>query len=244
MMTRPAKKPTIKKFNDPNALAEGFLDFLLADIGQNKTYNLALSGGSTPKLLFSMMARKQDLIPWDRIRFFWGDERCVKHTDPDSNYGVARDMLFSKIAPYNLHLYPVNDKVNASGAAAEYENKIQEAVRSDNGLIPVFDLIMLGMGADGHTASIFPHQMELLEDPHLVAVGIHPDSGQSRVTFTGKLINAARKVVFLVTGESKQTKVAEILHQTGGWRQYPAAHIDPANGELYWYLDDIAAARL
>ena len=123
--------------------------------------------------------------------------------------------------------------------AQRYGKEIEDGLPSANGL-PQFDLIILGMGADGHTASIFPHEMELLDSKEVCAVATHPESGQKRVSLTGQVINNARVVTFLVTGASKAEKVVEIFNQSGDWKSYPASYIKPDSGELTWYLDKAA----
>ncbi|MFK7899835.1 MAG: 6-phosphogluconolactonase, partial [Cyclobacteriaceae bacterium] len=125
-----------------------------------------------------------------------------------------------------------------------HEQELKDVLPANEAGLPVFDMIMLGMGGDGHTASIFPHQMELLASNKICEVAEHPESGQKRVSITGPVINAAKEVVFLVTGAGKAEKIDEIFYQKGRAESYPAAHVKPTSGRLSWYLDSAAAANL
>jgi 6-phosphogluconolactonase len=182
-------------------------------------------------------------IPWQKIHFFWGDERCVPPGHADSNYGMTRALLLDPLNIPAVQVHRVFGEVDPEEAARKYEEIIGEHVPQKEGL-PVFDLIILGMGSDGHTASIFPHEMELLDANHWCAVATHPESGQRRITLTGKVLNQAKQICFLVTGDSKKEKVFQILKQTGTYLDYPAAHIAPIDGTLSWNLDEAAVALL
>ncbi|MEL6140243.1 MAG: 6-phosphogluconolactonase [Bacteroidota bacterium] len=229
----------------PN-VARDFADFLVQRIAEKEgPFTLALSGGSTPKLLFKLLATEyQDKIDWKKLHCFWGDERCVPHTDPESNYGVTKELLLDHVAIPSENIHPVATNLAPEEAAKEYAEVIGQCVAKNATGRVVFDLIMLGMGGDGHTASIFPHQMELLEGSATTALATHPESGQIRVTLTGPVINNAREVAFLVTGNGKTARTAQILNQEVGYEKFPAAHIQPSNGELHWFLDVAAAAKV
>ena len=226
-------------FDTPQAVAEAFAKDLAQRIAAADQLTIALSGGSTPKLLFDHMAAEYADIDWSKVHLYWGDERCVPPTDDDSNYKMTVTHLLSKIDMPEANVHRVLGENDPVQEAERYGKEIEDGLPSANGL-PQFDLIILGMGADGHTASIFPHEMELLDSKEVCAVATHPESGQKRVSLTGQVINNARVVTFLVTGASKAEKVVEIFNQSGDWKSYPASYIKPDSGELTWYLDKAA----
>ncbi|RMG58905.1 MAG: 6-phosphogluconolactonase [Bacteroidetes bacterium] len=197
-------------------------------------FHMALSGGSTPKRMFALWAQAD--LPWERLHLWWGDERCVPPDDADSNYRMTREALLEQVPlpPENLHR--VRGEADPAGEAVRYGQEILAVLPQTDGQ-PVFDLIWLGMGEDGHTASIFPHEMELMTAPGPCAVATHPVSGQIRISLTGPVINAAQRVAFLITGAGKRPKLQEIFGQKPGYQAYPAAHIQPQNGELHWFWD-------
>lgn len=233
----------IIRYKDSQQLAENFAKFLANEINQSDSYSIALSGGSTPRLLFEILATEfNEVINWGHLHIYWGDERCVDVEDSESNYGEADDILFSQLdrSPNIHHVIGENDPVEE---AQRYGNEIRSNLKEHNGL-PQFDLIMLGMGSDGHTASIFPDQMGLLTSSKICEVAEHPDTDQQRITLTGRVINNSKKVAFLVTGESKADRLREIHYKEENCEQYPAAHINPASGDLTWWLDEAAAKYL
>ncbi|GAB5522980.1 MAG: 6-phosphogluconolactonase [Roseivirga sp.] len=228
----------------PQAVAEAFANHFIALAKANKTLSVALSGGSTPKILFDLLAELHaTAIDWSGIHLYWGDERCVAPTDSDSNYKMTLDHLLSKIDFPAQNVHRVLGENDPAGEAINYGNQIETNLPAANGL-PQFDLIILGMGGDGHTASIFPHEIELLNSHHTCEVATHPESGQKRITLTGKVINNAKEICFLVTGAGKTEKIDEIFHQTGDWKAYPASYIEPADGKLTWFMDEAAAEKL
>ncbi|MBV6644026.1 MAG: 6-phosphogluconolactonase [Cyclobacteriaceae bacterium] len=225
---------------NPQAVACDFSTFFTQLAENNASFTVALSGGSTPKILFDLLAAEfSEAIDWNNIHFYWGDERCVPPKHEESNYKMTEEHLFSKVSvPVgNIHrVLGENDPVDEAG---RYGKLIRENLPSANSL-PQFDLIILGMGSDGHTASIFPHEMSLLHSNKVCEVATHPDSGQKRVTLTGPVINNARNIAFLVTGESKKPKTTEIFGHKANYKTYPAAHIRPTRGDLHWFLDESA----
>lgn len=238
----------LKIFRTPQNVAKEFAVFFqhLADEYSRKKQilNVALSGGSTPKYWFEILAKEYKyLIRWELIHFYWGDERMVPSDDIESNFGEAKRILFNNISipPENIHPVigsnPVKDEVE------RYSNLIKDNLNQEDGL-PVFDLVILGMGDDGHTASIFPHQMDLLSSGHICGLAYHPDSGQVRLTLTGTVINKARNVVFLVTGTGKAPKLRSIFTQEEGSEKFPAAHINPQSEHLYFFVDSEAAGKI
>lgn len=224
---------------DAATLADQFAAWVADQIPAEGSYHIALSGGSTPKLLFKRWAETyQTSMPWDRIHFWWGDERCVPPGHADSNYRMTKELLLDHVPIADAQVHRVLGEIEPAQAALDFAQDMAAHMPVENGL-PRYDLIILGMGADGHTASIFPHEMELLEEANWTAVATHPDSGQKRVSLTGPVLNAADKVAFLVAGASKVEKVAAILAETKAAQVYPAAHIHPV-GELHWFLDEAA----
>ena len=233
----------IKTFKNPEATAKAFADYLSEIQQEVNRLNIALSGGSTPKLLFEILVNKySDKIEWPKFHFYWGDERCVPPTSGESNYGMTHEYLFQHLEIPEENIHRVFGECDPDEEAVRYGKLISENLPPINGL-PQFDLIILGLGEDGHTASIFPHQMELLTSKDVCEVAEHPISGQKRITLTGSVINNAKEVCFLVTGDAKAEKVNEILNITGDCQLYPASYIKPTHGELVWFLDKAASGK-
>lgn len=205
--------------------------------------NIALSGGNTPKLLFSVLAEDYtDAIMWSKINFYWADERCVPPESSDSNFGEANRILFSKItAIKNVHrIIGENDPYNET---ERYSGLLKKNLPAENNF-PKFDLILLGMGEDGHTASIFPDSMDLLNSEKYCETVVHPESKQKRITLTGKVINNSEKIYFLVTGKNKEQIVKIISERKEDSRIYPAGNIKQKLGDVTWYLDSDAAGLI
>ena len=250
---------TINIYPDGPAVARAFADHIVRRLeakGEGPLF-WALSGGSTPKLLFQLLAAEyRERIDWGRLHFFWGDERCVPHDDPESNFGEVKKLLFDHVPVNWDQVYAVDTTLEPEEAAAAYGELMMRVLPSNSDGLPILDVNMLGMGGDGHTASIFPHnQDELLHHAAICAVATHPESGQQRVTMTGPTLMAADEVCFLVTGAGKTEKVREILGadagaedggkaDASGAANYPAAHVKPTSGKLFWFLDEAAASGL
>ncbi len=235
----------VKTFGDPTAVAEAFAAHFAQWIASQDRpkITVALSGGSTPKLLFQCWAtRYATSIPWSRIHFFWGDERCVPPMDSDSNYGVAASLFLNPAAVPMTNVHRILGEASPESECSRYETEIREHVETDANGLPRFDMVILGMGDDGHTASIFPHQSEFLRSERICEVATHPTSGQKRITLTGPVINAAHQVAFLVTGQSKAEILAKIIKKSSDSRLYPAAHI--AAQHVDFYIDSGAASGL
>ncbi len=210
----------------------------------NKTFTIALSGGSTPEILFNILSSDYaGSVPWHLVHVFWSDERCVAPDDPESNYGMARRTLLSKIEIPDINIHRIKGEDNPEEEALRYSDEISHFTRSWNGR-PVFDLILLGLGEDGHTASIFPGHPELLESGKTCEVTYHPVTFQKRITLTGKVINNADAITFLVTGRKKEVVVEKMFKKDPHSLNYPAAFIVPVNGRLSWYIDSEAGGLL
>lgn len=238
----------IKTFSDNPAVANAFakdLVQLLQSLTESQSkVTVSLSGGSTPKLLFDVLATEfATAVDWQKIHFFWGDERCVPPTDAESNFGAAESLLLSKIdiTPDNIHR--VISESAPENARDDYVSQIIDHVTLDENGVPSFDVMILGMGSDGHTASIFPHEIELLKSDRVCEVATHPQTGQKRITVTGPVLNASKRVFFLITGESKAKVLAEIVNQTGDFQSYPTTHIAMPSGSAM-YIDEPAGAKL
>lgn len=224
-------------------LAIDFVQYLMSMAPlEVKTY-VALSGGSTPSIFFQEVVKLKPAINWENVLFFWVDERCVPPDHPESNFGVAyREFLLPLGIPQSSY-YRILGENDPEEEAKRYSNLILDSV-SPEMTFPVFHWVFLGMGTDGHTASIFPNQINLWNKETLCTVGIHPETGQKRISFTGHLINAATRVLFLVTGEEKQPVVESIIQSSGKYKDYPASLVSPHQGDIEWYLDADAAGKL
>jgi len=238
------KKPIIKTYATSQEVAERFAEDLHEWTQAEAKMTIALSGGSTPKLLFKHLAEQYaDTMDWSKVHLFWGDERCVPPTDEESNYKMTNDLLLQHIDIPEANVHRIHGETPPNREAKRYGEVIKKEVETRDAM-PCFDLIILGMGDDGHTASIFPNQMRLFDETDYCAVARHPESGQYRVTLTGKALKNAKRIAFLVTGEKKAAKVCTVLNHDRGWEKLPAAHVRPKNGDLYWYLDEAAATEL
>ena len=224
------------------AAAELFVAKSSEAVAERTSATIALSGGSTPKLLYQLLADPnqpfRELVPWPSIHFFWTDERHVLPDDPESNYRMANEVMLSHVPVARDNVRRVMSEYTAVAAAEDYE---QTLLRIVPGKPPRFDLILLGVGTDGHTSSIFPDSEVLHETKRLVAAPWVEKLKSYRITMTLPLINNAASVVFLVSGGEKAEIVREVLQ---GSKRYPAQEVNPINGELVWMLDREAAGKL
>ncbi len=206
----------------------------------SKEFNIALSGGSTPKLIFKYLADQYDSkIEWNKINFYWGDERCVPPNDDESNFKWANDLLFKPLNIKDENIFRIKGENDPEQESVRYSKVISSNVPQVNSL-PWFDLIMLGLGEDGHTASIFPGNLNLFASTKICETAEHPSTKQKRVTITGNVINNAKKIAFIVTGKSK-SKIADIiLNKKPGYENLPASYVNPEDGDLIWLMDKSA----
>jgi 6-phosphogluconolactonase len=234
----------IEVLPDREALLARSLDLILdkikTAIQERGLCSIALSGGSTPQPLYEAIAA-QDL-DWEKIHVFWGDERYVPSDDPDSNEGMARRAWLDRVSipAANIHPMPTNE-ADPAVAASKHEEQLQKFFNVPEGEFPALDIILLGMGDDGHTASLFPHTEALQVRSRLITVG--NKDGQPRLTFTVPLINHARCVLFVVAGANKRPALAQVFAPTGDELTYPARLIQP-QGELWWLLDEAAGQNI
>jgi 6-phosphogluconolactonase len=235
----------VKIYSSPSELAEKFAEEMIsmikASLKTGNAFNIALSGGSTPELLFTVLGDKYaDSLPWKNVHFFWVDERCVTPENKESNYGMTMKAFLSRISIPAMNIHRMRGEDNPDEEAFRYSKEISESVSTSDGF-PVFDLILLGLGEDGHTASIFPGHLEYFESDKICIVAAHPVTGQKRISLTGRVINNGSRIVFLVTGEKKQAIVEKMFKNDPSSLNYPAAYIVPVHGNLSWYLDESAA---
>lgn len=209
-------------------------------------FAVALSGGSTPRALYSLLAGAefQSQVPWDRVHFFWGDERCVPPDHPDSNYRMAFETLLSKAPVPEENIQRIEAELVPEIAAAGYEQTIRDFFRLSGSDWPRFDLIFLGLGDDGHTASLFPGSEALHEHKRLVVAAYVEKLKTYRITLTLPVLNRAANIFFLVAGASKAAILAEVLQEKRGSESLPARRIDPQGGRLVWFVDRAADASL
>lgn len=207
---------------------------------------VALSGGNTPRVFHQQLVQHyRDLIPWERVQFFWSDERCVPPDHPDSNYRMAVETLLSqiKVPAENIHRMP-GERADYDAAAANYEAELRQVFGLPPDVLLRFDLILLGMGSDGHTASLFPGSAALHEQQKLVAANFAPKLNAHRLTFTYPLINAARQIMFLVAGQDKAEPLRDVLSGQVSIEERPAVGVRPTDGETLWLVDRAAASLL
>ncbi len=223
-------------------VATVFSEYFAELVATNETLHIALSGGSTPKIVFDHLAETYTTaIDWSKVHLYWGDERCVPPEDDESNYKMTVTHLLQKVNIPEENIHRILGEENPTTEAIRY-GKVLGSQLPLVANVPQFDLVILGMGDDGHTASIFPHEITLWDADDNCVVATHPDSGQQRVSITGKVINAAKEVAFLVTGTGKAPKVKAIVEL--GNETYPAALVAPISGQLHWFLDRDAASEI
>ncbi len=242
-------KREIYIFNDREELA----DRLVADFNKaiqekasaGEPIFFALSGGSTPRLFFEKLTKPPYLegISWKDVNLFWGDERCVPPDDSESNYKMAHDAFISRIDIPEENVHRIIGENPPEFEAYRYADEIQNNLSSKNGF-PQFDWIYLGMGTDGHTASLFPNAPTLAENKEICVVAEHPQTGQKRISLTLPVINNAKRVSFLVAGEEKAPVLKDILENESTPLPYPASKVYPEDGVLEWYVDKAAASGL
>lgn len=240
----------IRKLTTPQELFEAAAEEVIRcakeAVAERGRFTIALSGGSTPKNLFALLATNaRTSLPWDKTFFFWGDERHVPPTDADSNYRMADEAMLSKIpvAASNVFRIPAEEP-EASAVADTYERILREFFELKAGEFPRFDLILLGMGPDGHTASLFPGTAALQEKSRLVVANYVEKLKASRITLTLPVLNAARSVAFLVSGVDKATALHGVLESDAPGAQYPSKLVRPEDGQLTWFVDRAAASEL
>ena len=239
--------PNIKISKDIEALSENFCVELINEINslllKNSKVNIALSGGNTPKAIFQKVVSFKEKINWGKVNFFLGDERCVPPEDPESNYAMVEKYLFDHITIPSENIFRIKGERDPWDEAKRYSDVIRNNLSIHNNL-PAFEIMLLGLGEDGHTASIFPDQMELLESDNVYEIAFHPTTKQKRITITGRIINNSKRIYFLVAGKNKAAAVRKILNKEGNYTQLPGYYIKPVNGKVTWFLDKEATSEI
>jgi 6-phosphogluconolactonase len=236
----------ISVFRDREQLSRAAAGFIvqraLSAIRESGRFTVALSGGHTPERTYELLAMKpfRDQMPWADVHFFWGDERCVSPDDEQSNQRMARDALLNHVPISTRQIHPINCMSSPPAGAKSYERCLRRLL----GQKGRFEMILLGLGTNGHTASLFPRSSVLNETARWVAPLFVPEQGLHRVTLTAPLINRARTVLFLVSGRRKAPSLEAVLYGARDPIRWPAQLISPADGDLHWFVDETAAARV
>ena len=245
----PSQEQKVVVCKDIDALARKaattFVETAGKSIRERGVFTVALSGGGTPVRLYGQLAREEYIkrIDWRSVNFFWGDERAVGPDDPESNFLTGRVNLLDIIKPPQKNVHRIKGELGEE-AAEEYSEELCRAFGLKEGKLPVFDLILLGMGADGHTASLFPGSTALKEDKKLVTAVYMEKLKTTRITLTPAVINNARKIVFLVSGRDKRDTLKRVLEGEFMPEELPAQITRNSRGEVLWLVDKEAAGML
>jgi 6-phosphogluconolactonase len=240
--------PKIRIFKDLEKLSRAaayvFVEQAAQSIAERSRFFVALNGGSTPTRLFEMLATNfSKRVDWTQVHVFWGDERCVPPDDAGSSYGQAREVLLRHVPIPEENIHRVQGEWGPDAASKDY-SLILKQFASPPFEWPRFDLVYLGMGEDGHTASLFPGSPIDVSETTLPVTAHYQDRPANRVTLTPVVFNSARMVAFMATGEKKAQTLAEVLSGRYNPELYPAQRIDPKDGTLIWLVDEAAASRL
>ncbi len=230
------------------AMAEQILEVAKAAVAQRGVARLAVSGGNTPRRTFQILADAHagdaTLFPWDKTELYWVDERCVPPDDKDSNYRMTREAMLDKVPLPADKVFRIEGELDPELAASRYESVIRNRFRLEGAELPTFDLVALGMGPDGHTASLFPHTAGVHEVGRIVIPNHVPQKETWRVTLTAPVINQGRKVVFLIGGTDKAEVLHSVLSDKYDPDTWPSQMVAPKSGQLLMLLDQAAAAEL
>lgn len=224
--------------------ADTFRQMAQENIAQQGRFTVALSGGSTPKAMFALLACEpyRSAIQWQHVYFFWGDERCVPPEHTDSNYRMTHEALLSQVPVPSQNIFRMHGEADPAAAAAAYSEQLRQFFQTKS--FPRFDLVLLGMGADGHTASLFPETTALHAAINEIAVENYVEKLKShRLTLTAATINQARSIVFLIGGADKAAALNAVWHGAYQPELYPSQLIHPVNGTLLWLVDEAAAGE-
>ena len=241
-------KREVRIFKDLEALSRAAADLFTGQaaqsIAERDRFLVALNGVGTPTRLFQLLAADfRDKVDWSKVHIFWGDERCVPPDDPGSSYGQARDALLSRVPIPDVNIHRIKGELGPPEASKDY-SLILKQFASPPLEWPRFDLVYLGMGEDGHTASLFPGSPVDVSEPAMPVIAHYQDRPANRVTLTPVVFNSACMVLFMATGEKKAQTVAEVLSERYNPKLYPAQRIKPNDGRLLWLVDEAAASKL
>lgn len=237
----------IHRFDDPEALSRAAADLFAqaacAAVAERGRFDVAFSGGHTPQRTYELLARPpwRDRTPWPDVHVFWGDERCVPPEDARSNGRMAHLALLQHVPLNSAHVHPIRCDGDPAAGAARYDKLLRTQLSA---AAPVLDLVFLGLGQDGHTASLFPYSPVLAEKARWAAAVYVAEQQMHRVSLTPVIINAARRVVFLVVGREKAQVLKTVLEGPTDARRLPAQLITPRPGRLLWMVDQTAASHL
>ena len=238
-------KPTVRIFKDAvelsRAAADLFVTLAVQSIRERGRFLVALSGGSTPMALYRLLAREP--IDWTRIHVFWGDERLVPPEDAENSYGQAREALLKHIPIPTENIHRVASELDPVAAARDYASILREFAAPPLDW-PRFDLVLLGLGEDGHTASLFPGSPVDATEPVIAVTAQYQGRPARRVTLTPLVFNAARQVIFLVTGANKAVTLRGVFDDYNSSEQIPAKRIQPADGQVTWLVDKAAGKEI
>lgn len=229
----------IKTYQDPRTTAVAVIEDLIAPLLSAGVCSIAVSGGSTPKLLFELMASAEyrDKLHWENLRLYWVDERCVPPTDEQSNYGMTAKALSLDTLPLAPeHIYRIKGENNPADEASAYTALVEQNLEANEAGLPVFDLILLGIGDDGHTSSIFPHQMHWLMERTPYVVAQHP-GGQNRICLTGQTILSAKVLAFHAVGQGKREILHQIQTHAPEAKAYPSSFFNELRADVLLYTD-------
>ena len=241
-------KPELRIFQDSERLsrhaANLFIERSNRAIRERTRFLVALNGGGTPTRLFQLLAEDYSKeIDWSKVHVFWGDERCVPPDNEGSNYHQANELLLSKVSLPENNVHRALGELDPTSASKNYAETLKTFAEPDLDF-PRFDLVYLGMGEDGHTASLFPNSPVQVNEPVIAVTANYQDRPANRVTLTQQVFNQARMIVFMATGEKKAETLARVLSERYNPELYPAQRIDPKDGQLIWLVDDSAASKL
>lgn len=209
-------------------------------------FSIALAGGSTPRGVFRLLASEdyKDLLDWERVHIFWGDERMVPPDHPESNYLMARQTFLDYIPIPSDNVHRISGEMSIENSIATYTHELKNYFSPPEGAFPKFDLVLLGLGEDGHTASLFPYTEALTADDQWIVPNQVDKLNSLRITFTSGLINSAETIIFLVSGEKKSDILQTVLEGEFRPKLLPAQLIKPLHGKLLWLVDKAAASKL
>ena len=236
----------LRIFKDLETLSRAAANYFVMSankaISEQGRFLVALNGGATPKYLLELLASTPDKIDWMRAHVFWGDERLIPVDDPESNYGMAKRILLSRVAIPADNIHRINTDLTPAETVADYSLTLKRFA-SPPLTWPRFDLVLLGMGDDGHTASLFPNSPVNEVEPVIAVIADYQGRPANRITLTPLVFNSAREVLFLVSGASKAEALKHVL-KGDSEVQFPAARIHPTNGTINWFVDEAAASKL
>lgn len=230
----------LKKFSI-DEITKSFFQLANQAIESRGRFLISLAGGGTPMKLYEKLAASREKLDWTRVHFFWGDERCVPIDDAGNNFGQVKKVLLDKIHATNIHR--INTDLKPDSAATHYAHTLNFFADAPLAF-PCFDLVLLGLGEDGHTASLFPNSPVEVDEPVISVTANYQDRPANRVTLTQKVFNEAHEIWFLVTGKNKAEILNTVINGENNLALYPAQRIQPTNGNLVWWIDEEAGKLL